>query len=147
MDQSVVRRGNHFIRLEGEWCLIDGPWFDYLSRLSYGGSMPVRFDCLDLPSTYGKLEDVPVWRDFRYIEWLPKIWHPGFRNPWNGKTWLTAQEMSLRDRWNSWIFGRRRIGYVLLPNGELPAFLSMEVPDGADRNWWWEALDLERGLI
>ena len=104
MNGSIVRRGNHFIRLENEWCLIGGPWFDCLATLSNGGSAVVRLDYFEIPPImWTKLNDDFEMRPFKYVEWLPKVWHPGFRNPWYGKRWATAQELYLKDRWNNWM--------------------------------------------
>lgn len=140
MNGSIVRRGNHFIRLENEWCLIDGPWFDSLERLSRGGSIPIHLPYSD------HMEMDLVWDSdeaprcsYKEVEWLPKAWYPAYHNPWKAMVWARWEELYLQDRWNKWIAGRRRRGYMLLPDGELPEFLNRQAPKDADRDWWYDA--------
>jgi len=33
MNSSIIRDGNHFIRIDDVWVLIDGPWFDRLEAI------------------------------------------------------------------------------------------------------------------
>ena len=34
MKDSIVRDGNHFIRMDAQWTLIDGEWFDMLKNVN-----------------------------------------------------------------------------------------------------------------
>jgi len=149
VENSIVRRGNHFIRLEGEWCLIDGPWFEYLKRLSRGCFSPVRTEVVD---------PHPRWYNFRdfnlefgvcinphYLDWEQRRWYPSHVNPFANKRWASFRELWLHDRWQKWMGNRVKMGFVLLPFGRLPEFIDMEIPDDADGHWWWDAWDYERG--
>ena len=146
---SIVRRGNHFIRLENEWCLIDGPWFDYLERLSNGSSVPVRLayfgesPCIFVDRmTADEMYEHISTSNIQEVEWLPKQWHPGVIDPWKGKAWATARELYLHDRWHEWLVRRTRTGYTLLPDGKLPEFLAAPVLQGdEDAYWWYDAWD------
>ena len=139
MEQSIVRNGNHFICLEGEWCLIDGPWFDYLEWLSRGGSIPVRLHYhehgeVQLPTESMEL----VMSTMKEVEWEPRMWYPAFVNPWRFAALPGLHP--LRDRWNEWMARRRRRGYVLLPDGKLPPFLNRSMPEEPKtRGWWYDA--------
>jgi len=143
MNRSVVRRGNHFIRLENEWCLIDGPWFHYLERLSNGSSMPVCLAYFGAPDvTFKEMTGEEMYEhvspsNLREVEWMPKRWRPGFIDPWYGKTWASARELYLHDRWREWLFGRTKIGYTLLPDGRLPEFLAAPDTKGDEDAYWW----------
>ena len=139
MTASIVRRGNHFIRLEGEWCLIDGPWFEYLRRLSNGSSMPVRLSyCDKWEPVWSIADEPPHMGDIKEVEWLPKRWYPAHINPW--RFGVLPGHHPLRDKWNEWMAGRIRKGYVLMPDGELPPFLNRPMPNEPHtRSWWADA--------
>lgn len=139
MNSSIVRRGNHFIRLEGEWCLIDGPWFNYLEGFYRYSSTPIFISVVDPHPRYYKFEDFdfPSHTNIRCMEWEPRRWYPEYIYP----------PIIFKDRWNEWMNGRIKTGYVLLPDGKLPAFMGMEVPEDAD-DWWWDsAWWWERGMV
>ena len=142
MNRSVVRRGNHFIRLENEWCLIDGPWFSYLERLSNGSSMPVRLpyfgasDVIVREMTADEMYEHLSSSNIQEVEWMPKRWYPGFVNPWRFRREIDPEPPML-NRWNAWMAGRIKTGYILLPDGRLPEFLAAPDTKGDEDAYWW----------
>lgn len=71
LPQTIVRRGNHFIRIEGLWVLIDGPWYDYLCSFSHSGKMR---DHIRLPKpkkpTFDPMDgSLPVDLGLDTLEW------------------------------------------------------------------------------
>ena len=137
---SIIRRGNHFVWIDGKWALIDGPWFKRLEALRGDSWIPVRIyyptpsepialDCfLNGPPTQYRSEEV---------EWEPMMWHPGI---------LVHPKMVWRagyDKWNEVLTKRKRVGYVMLPDGKLPALFSrLEFPKDAE---WADMLMREGG--
>lgn len=54
------------------------------------------------------------------VEWEPMMWHPGI---------LVHPKMVRivrRDKWNEVLTKRKRVGYVMLPDGKLPALFSRQ---------------------
>lgn len=115
----MIRNGNHFILLEGQWCLIGGPWFEYLEKIRDGHWSPIRLAkpwSMPVEIFHGK---IPVDRLFEEVEWEARAWCPG---------WLTGRQVapSVYERWLAWQGDRIRIGYVMLPDGRLPPLINMD---------------------
>lgn len=135
---SIVRRGNHFIRMGGEiikdgWVLIDGPWFSLLEAVRGESWMPVRLDkaAVDLHSFMCEFTDMPIWRPLEFIEWEPMMWHPGIL--------LHPKMVGRMDfGWNKVLTLRKRVGYFMRPDARLPAFLNY--PEWIEDEWYVDAM-------
>ncbi|RPJ40135.1 MAG: hypothetical protein EHM35_00585 [Planctomycetaceae bacterium] len=125
MKDSIVRRGNHFIRTTAMpgWVLIDGPWFEYLNRF---GLDRVR---LPYPNEAGPAWNLTAWTppwgygetEWERIGWLPS--HPlgpHTRRWWEARAWRAPKL-------------RVQTGWTVRPNGALPALLCRQsLPRDAD---------------
>ncbi len=106
---SIVRDGNHFLRADGIWFLIDGPWYDKLMNVekyvirTYDWPMPHY--SLTPPETITVLPRTVTWQRGR--------WHPGgFRS--------SLWDYSLEQKWEKWNRSRVRIGFRMA-DGHLPS--------------------------
>lgn len=124
---SIVRRGNHFVRLPGDywngkpvgWILIDGPWFDYLTKLGNGYHTVMLPKVRDWAECAICTDSLPVMLPREEIEWEQIRWHPG----------TSIHPDALNDRWLAWrwrevLAKRKRWGWRLSPDGQLPAYLN-----------------------
>ena len=108
----MIRRGNHFIQVDGlGWVLIDGPWYDYLSRL---GCAYVRLPCLEEDPVPADVELLfPAMTTYSEVVWERVMWHPG--TLLSRGAWRKVQQY----------LGRRtKHGWRVVPDGPLPAYVS-----------------------
>jgi len=125
--QSVVRQGNHFIRLPhfhwkcSGWILIDGPWWHYLNQ-SWRGRDLIELTHWQPPPCFAyNLEDLPKAIEYDEIIWQRIPYHPG--------TFISTVLMrdkglfDLAEKWSRYQKMRTRFGYRLYPLGGLPAYL------------------------
>jgi len=129
---SIIRRGNHFVWIDGKWALIDGPWFKRLEAFRGDSWMPIRIH-YPAPLEPIALEcflNGPYKWQAEEVEWEPMMWHPGvLMSPYAVR--LPAFNSA---RWNEVLTKRKRVGYVTLPDGKLPALFSrLEFPE--DEDW------------
>jgi hypothetical protein len=136
----MIRRGNHFIKLPGEywngepvgWVLIDGPWFDRLTRLGKG------YHTVRLPQAFSWSECAiynpsPIIAMPEEIEWEQISWHPGTSIHPN-----TLNNQWLAYRWTWVLAKRKRQGWRISPDGQLPAYLNHIQP--IDDPWQGEQM-------
>lgn len=72
----MIRSGNHFIRVDFKWLLIDGPWFKTLERLSnHCRHDRVRIPA-PLPLSLYMIDPPPetVYIPAKYLEWQRTSW-------------------------------------------------------------------------
>jgi len=121
--RSIVRRGNHFIHLDGcGWVLIDGPWYERL--MGYKNKPYVLIYSLQpvLAATIEESEPYPDVVDTREVTWERVRWHPGwcvFENP--PLSLIISDWMQYK--WREFLGSRRKFGWRMLPDGVLPAYL------------------------
>lgn len=126
---SIVRRGNHFIYLDGAgWVLIDGPWFDRLekSRVEFHLISVLAFEPISFTAT-GSPETGPPPPN----EWERTAWHPGGMS-------LHPDLGCLAWRWNQVLAERRKAGYRIWPDGKLPCYFNRL--EFVDDPWWHDQL-------
>lgn len=124
MEETIIRNGNHFIRLENGWNLIDGPWFEYLSKTEGHKIVLPKWHILsDLMISYN---DFPKSFDSELIEWERTRWHPG--------VWIDRKRLSpwVKLRYEELLHTRTRTGFRMA-DGKLPAFLTH--PGWIEREW------------
>lgn len=132
---SIIRRGNHFIRMGGEiikdgWVLIDGPWFSLLEKIRGSSWVPVRLDKPILDIVWEDTYKLNI-RPLEFIEWEPMMWHPGIL--------LHPKMVGRVDfRWNRVLTFRKRVGYFMRPDARLPAFLNY--PEWIEDEWYVDAM-------
>lgn len=129
-NQSIVRRGNHFIRIDDKWVLIDGPWFDQLS--GYGE----RFVELVCPVTHlASMEETcdpgVVTYHYTTITWKRVSWVNGVYLDWDRLYTSSFVRARLMMR-------RYHYGFMVYPDGRLPAYLNR--PDEIDDEYTSERL-------
>lgn len=121
---SIVRRGNHFIQIDGKWALIDGPWFRYLESFQLNH---VILDYAPPPAMVWDMQGIPYFERRDCVMWERIMWHPGHH--------LHPQMVGRMDeRWNDVQWKRVRGAYIMLPDGGLPAFLNHREWIG-DEDW------------
>jgi hypothetical protein len=117
----MIRNGNHFIYMGGgEWCLIDGPWFDYLESFQHT-HLPIHLErAPGMPLRLVGDDARPPIISSEKICWEPRRWHPGYHS--------VLGEPRLQLRWLDYQKERTRIGYMLLPDGKVPPFIDGDLP-------------------
>lgn len=132
--ESIVRRGNHFIHLDGcGWVLIDGPWYKqlegYIDRpyMIMHSLKPVSIAMID-PS-----EPYPDTIETKEVTWERVKWHSGFGLhfyctynsivvEYKGHL-IGFKGVRIEERWQKCLSHRLRLGWRMLPDGKLPAYL------------------------
>jgi hypothetical protein len=135
--QSIIRNGNHFIRLDYQgpltcgmgWVLIDGPWYEIFKNYKYDHFRVLKYQSFD------RRDRLPRRIEYEELIWEKVWWHPGTivhpRNlPWH-----------LQRKWSEVLNGRKRQGWRLLPDGRLPAFFNR--PDWIEDEWTMRMVFLE----
>ena len=121
----MIRNGNHFVRFGLEWCLIDGPWFDYLESFRQNGHWLISLPKIDMSLEYVKDPSPPSTYQDECVEWMPRMWHPGYMKLEG--FWHYAH---LNDKLEAFQKQRVRVGYMLWPTGRLPPYLHLpELPE------------------
>jgi hypothetical protein len=126
--QSIVRRGNHFIRWDKKWILIDGPWKDWLDRQGY---VTVIAAFIPPIPCYPYTEPDP-YVEYSQLEWQQVRWHPG-------TIALDIRKVSveLEEKWREWNSKRCRTGWMI-KGGALPCYPNRAAPywDENTQDWW-----------
>lgn len=129
IDGSIVRRGNHFLRMECGWVLIDGPWFRLLDGFDYDTVYIPYIPPLEplvLTGDYNLPESAMV--ELQELTWQRVRWHPGYSS--HLKRFIAYP----------YLHSRTKYGFKVYPDGRLPCFFNHV-------EWietQWEALDLYR---
>ena len=71
MKDSIVRDGNHFIRIDGKWCLIDGDWFNILMNADRSTFIVANIqpECV-----YSIAEAYPIYSEIKTNVWTRHKW-------------------------------------------------------------------------
>jgi len=142
MQDSFIRQNNQFIRIADKWVLIDGPWYDELTRYTPGNEHTVRIPLYE-PIPFNVMESTPIPK-VRWLTWEAIKWHNGHlpketlsrylvektlekeaRMP-NGELWnflkaLESLTYLLMERYHEYLGKHRRfIGWYVYPEGKIP---------------------------
>lgn len=135
---SIIRRGNHFIRLDGcGWVLIDGPWYRQLEEHRNPHVLMYSLKPLSV-AMIEESESYPDIVQTREVTWERLRWLPSH----SGNVWKNFVGVCLFDRWQRLLHNRLKFGWRMLPDGVLPAYLCQ--PELAE-DWQHSNYLMEKG--
>ena len=142
MQDSFIRQNNQFVRMADKWILIDGPWYDELTRFTPMNEHTVRIPSYE-PIPFNVAESAPIPK-VTWLTWEVAKWHNGHlpretlgrhlvektlerESPmFDGELFNFSKSVEhltdlLMERYHRYLAKHRRfIGWYVYPDGKIP---------------------------